>query len=196
MTTMFTYNADSGIKAGQSDYINQGGAYVGTITSAKWVSGANSQSAALELSIKTDEGMANYLSMYYLKKDGTANQSGESMINAIMGLLKLQTLSQKQDGKDYACPELLNKKIGLVLRKILKTKNDGSDTYGFEILMPFSSASRRTLREANNDQPPTAVDALLATLTDKDERKNTGSHSGRTGAQQARPVYEDEDIPL
>jgi hypothetical protein len=196
MSIVFTYDENSGIKAGQSDYISQGGAYVGTIISAKWISNQNTKSAALELSIKAPEGMANYLSLYYLKKDGTGNEMGENMINAIMGLLKLQTLSQKQDGKDYVCPELLNKKIGLVLRKILKTKSDGSDTYGFEIVMPFSPTSRRTLREAMNDTPPTAVDSLLSTLSDKDERKHTGSHGAGRPTTQRQTVDDYDDIPL
>lgn len=167
---MFQYDQAAGVKAGVSEYISESGAFVGKL-STKWTSGKNgSQSQALELSIVAPEGRANYLSIWYKKKDGQPNNSGVGMINAIMGILKLKTISQAQNGADYICPELEGKVIGLVLQKILQTKQDGSDTYKFDIKIPFHPETRKTLKELLENSPAATVDKMLETLHDKDER--------------------------
>lgn len=174
MSVVFNYNEDQALKAGGGMYINASGAYVGNLT-AKWTS-SDSGAQFLELGLKGDDGEANYMRVCYVKKDGTANAMGENLIQAIMGLLKLKSLSQRKTGDDTICPELTGKPIGLVLQKVLFTKNDGSDGYKFDIKFPFSPTSRKTLKEALNNTDATAVDSFVASLKDKDERHNNGSH--------------------
>lgn len=168
--SMFQYNQESALKAGSSDYITESGAYVGKL-STKWVKGkAPSLSESLELSLTAPEGKANYLSIWYKKKDGTENAGGIAMINAIMGLTKTSGLTLVKRGDDEICPELEGKEIGFVLQKILQTKLGGGDTYKFEIRLPFHAQSKKTLKELISNQPATAVATILETLKDKDER--------------------------
>lgn len=168
--SMFQYNQESGVKAGVSDYISESGAFVGKL-SAKWVKGkAPSLSEAMELTLSAPEGKANYLSVWYKKKDGTENASGVAMINAIMGITRVQCLTLVKQGDDEICPELEGKEIGLVLQKILQTKLGGGDTYKFEIRLPFHPQTKKTLKELVSNSPATALAAILETLKDKDER--------------------------
>lgn len=172
MSAIFTYNQDSALKAGVSDFINESGAYAGKIPSAKWTHGSSgSKSAALELSLDTPDGKANYLSIWYKKKDGTDSPSGIAMINAIMGITRVAQLGYVQSGDEFICPELQGKDIGFVLQKVLKSKTSGEDTYSFEIKMPFHHQTRQTLNELVAKSQPLTVDAMLSTLKDKDDRK-------------------------
>jgi len=173
--SMFQYNQESGIKAGASDYINESGAYVGKL-STKWTKGKNgSLSEAMELSLAAPEGKANYLSIWYKKKDGTENANGVAMINAIMGITRVNNLTLVKRGDEEICPELEGKEIGFVLQKILQSKQDGSDTYKFEIRLPYHPQNKKTLKELIENQPATAVATMLETLHDKDERVKHGA---------------------
>lgn len=200
MTTMFSYNQESGVKAGASQYIAKSGAYVGGMT-AKWTKSksTDSKSAFLEFSLKSPEGEANFLSVCYVKKDGTGNEIGENLINAIMGLLKVKSLTSSRSGNDDICPELTGKQIGFVLQKVLYTKNDGSDGFKFEIKLPFSSGSRKTLREALDGLPAGSVDSYAANLSDKDDRRHGAASAPQhsNSGQQRRPADEfEDDIPF
>lgn len=68
------------------------------------------------------------------------------------------------------CKELEGKPIGFVLQKVLYTKNDGGDGYRFEIRQAFGANTRKTYKEAIDGTPAEAVDKLVASLTDRDER--------------------------
>ena len=189
---MFQYNQDSAMSARDSFGITESGAYVGKL-SAKYVQGSNgSQSAGIEFSLETEQGKLNYLTAWYQKKDGTCNTSGYNLVNAMMGLLKIRELTSKQVGEDWVCPEFDGKQIGLVVQKELFTKNSGQEGYKFEIVMPFSAQSRKTLKEAMANTPATAVDKMLPLLKTKDNRSKSQGGYQQTGA---APQSASDDMP-
>lgn len=197
MTNVFSYNEESAIRAGGSDFVSEGGAHVCTIEQAKWIK-ANSGSKGLELSVKTQNGQkANYLSMYFQKADGTEIKSGMSCINAIMFFLKLGNLSMQQQsmpsGVENICPELTGKTIGLFLQKVLYTKNNGGDGYRFDIRAPYNAADMRTVKEIKENKPAQTIQNWVNSYSDKDDRnQGGGSHDyGQPPANQ----FPDDDIP-
>ncbi|WP_439242365.1 hypothetical protein [Lonepinella sp. BR2474] len=170
MATIFTYNQNQAIKAGQSSFINETGAYTGKILLAKWTT-SQGGAKALELSFETDDGMkADYLSIYYTKRDGSNLPNGENMIQAIMGCTGVKELTIARYKDSDIAPELTDKRIGLFLQKVLRTKQDGSDTHAFQILCPFSAGSRKTLAEHLENKPAERIDWLVANTKDKDDR--------------------------
>lgn len=193
--SMFQYNQESALKAGSSDYITESGAYAGKL-STKWIKGKSpSLSESLELSLTAPEGKANYLSIWYKKKDGTENAGGIAMINAIMGLTKTNGLTLVKRGDDEICPELEGKEIGLVLQKVLQKKQNGEDTYKFEIRLPFHAQSKKTLKELLSNQPAATVAAMLETLHDKDERTGHGQQqAGNNAYQPQQNGYANADV--
>jgi len=197
---MFQFSQDAAMASRESFGITESGAYVGKL-SAKYVQGSNgSKSAGIEFSLECDQGKLNYLTAWYQKKDGTCNTTGYNLVNAMMGLLKLQTLTSKQVGEDWVCPEFEGKQLGLVVQKELFTKNDGSEGYKFEIVMPFSAQSRKTLKEAMANTPATAVDKMIPLLKTKDNRsKSQGGGQQTGGAQQSNsdnmPDWMQDDFP-
>ena len=197
---MFQFSQDAAMASRESFGITESGAYVGKLA-AKYVQGSNgSKSAGIEFSLECDQGKLNYLTAWYQKKDGTCNTTGYNLVNAMMGLLKLQTLTSKQVGEDWVCPEFEGKQIGLVVQKELFTKNDGSEGYKFEIVMPFSAQSRKTLKEAMANAPATAVDKMIPLLKTKDNRnKSSGQHpaTGGTATQGSdqMPDWMQDDFP-
>ena len=181
---MFQYNQEAAMASRESFGITESGAYVGKLA-AKFVRGSNgSQSAGIEFSLECEQGKLNYLTAWYQKKDGTCNTSGYNLVNAMMGLLKIQHLTSKQVGEDWVCPEFEGKQLGLVVQKELFTKNSGQDGYKFEIVMPFSAQSRKTLKEAMANTPATAVDKMLPLLKTKDNRSKSQGGYQQTGAAQ------------
>jgi len=175
---IFQYDQESALTSGASNYITEGGPYIGSISEAKYVFGKNGkQSAGLEFTLSTDSGEAKYLSVWYQKADGTVNQYGYSLIQSMMGLCKLNTLTQQAKGDYSIAPEFTGKQIGLLLQKILTSKQDGSDSYKMEIKLAFLPQTRQTLKEAIGREPAVVVDQWAASLTVKDERKKGQSQS-------------------
>lgn len=175
---IFQYDQDSALTSGASNYITEGGPHVGVIAEAKYVFGKNGkQSAGLEFTLSTDSGEAKYLSVWYQKADGTVNQYGYALIQSMMGLCKLNTLTQQAKGDYSIAPEFTGKQIGLLLQKILTSKQDGSDSYKMEIKLAFLPQTRQTLKEAIGREPAVVVDQWAASLTVKDERKKGQSQA-------------------
>ncbi|CNH34159.1 MULTISPECIES: hypothetical protein [Yersinia] len=178
----FVYDQDSGLSAGLSGFINESGAYVFTISEAKYVISSGG-AKSVEFSVETDDGRkANYLNVYTVKKDGSSNTHGVNMINAMMGCagVKQLTMIKNEAGIDVA-PEFVGRKLGLVLQKTLKTKDDGRETYNFDIRIPYFAQSQRTLQEHVANAPAETIAKMLTTLKDKDERKQghaAPTHSG------------------
>lgn len=185
---IFQYDQDSAMTSGASNYITEGGPYVGVIAEAKYVFGKNGkQSAGLEFTLSTVSGEAKYLSVWCQKADGTVNQYGYSLIQSMMGLCKLNTLTQQAKGDYSIAPEFTGKQIGLLLQKILTSKRDGSDSYKMEIKLAFLPQTRQTLKEAIGREPAVVVDLWAASLTVKDERKKVQP--------QAASYHQYDDIP-
>lgn len=185
---IFQYDQESALTSGASSYITEGGAYAGTIVEAKYAFGkAPKQSAGLEFTLSTDQGEAKYLSVWYQKADGTVNQYGYSLVQSMMGLCKLNTLTQQAKGDYLIAPEFTGKQIGLLLQKILTSKQDGSDSYKMEIKLAFLPQTRQTLKEALGREPAVVVDQWAASLTVKDERKKV--------QQQSASYHQYDDVP-
>lgn len=185
---IFQYDQESALTSGASNYITEGGPYIGSISEAKYVFGKNGkQSAGLEFTLSTDSGEAKYLSVWYQKADGTVNQYGYSLIQSMMGLCKLNTLTQQAKGDYSIAPEFTGKQIGLLLQKILTSKQDGSDSYKMEIKLAFLPQTRQTLKEAIGREPAVVVDQWAASLTVKDERKK--------GQSQAASYHQYDEVP-
>lgn len=167
---IFTYNEELAVKAGQSSYINETGAYVGKITLAKWIT-TQAGAKALEIAFEDINGLkSDYLTVYYQAKNGDAIASGHNMIHAILGCTGVKSLTESIQGENVIAPELTGKRIGLMLQKVLRLKQDGSETHSFQILCPFSPNSRKTLSEHRDNKPAERIDWLVANIKDKDER--------------------------
>lgn len=174
MTPMFTFNEESAKTSGAGG-ISESGAYTGTISSASFTTGRDSQSESMEFGLETDSGKVNYLRVTYLGREGQPLKHGEATINAIMGLTRVKQLNaveftNEQGEIELRCRELEGKPIGFVLQKVLYTKTDGSDGYKFEIRQVFGANTRKTFKEASENLAAEAVDKLLETLKERDER--------------------------
>ena len=190
---IFQYDQESALTSGASNYITEGGPYIGSISEAKYVFGKNGkQSAGLEFTLSTDSGEAKYLSVWYQKADGTVNQYGYSLVQSMMGLCKLNTLTQQAKGDYSIAPEFTGKQIGLLLQKILTSKMDGSDSYKFEIKLAFLPQTRQTLKEALGREPAVVVDQWAASLTVKDERKKGQQQAGYHQYDEVPPYGDNE----
>jgi hypothetical protein len=177
------YNQESAAKAGGGEFLSQGGAYVVDITEAKFVT-AKTGSNGIEFSIKTDDGLkANYISVYYAKAPATQGGAGEpitggqSALNALMGILRVERMTAVKTGDSWFCPEFTGKKVGMFLQKKLTSKSTGEDSYGFELSVPFNPVDRKTMREIIGNLPAQTIDRMTASYKDKDERKSKTSGS-------------------
>lgn len=182
MQAFMQYSQDSGVKAGGSDSLSEGGAYICEITSAIY-SCASTGTHGIEFSVQTKDGLkGRYINIYYAKKDNTPVSGGQSILNAMMGLLKIPSISFLQanrDGASVNCvPEIEGKTMGLFLQKKLYTKGDGTDGYQFEIRTPFDAATGKTLREIVNDKPASTISRMMASYKDNDDRKTQNNNGG------------------
>ncbi len=171
---IFTFDPESA-KASGPGGASETGAYTGTIRSAVFTSGRDSQSQSMEFSLDSDVGSINYLRVSYIGRDGNPLKGGTAMINAIMGLTQTKQLFstevQGENGPEYHCKDLEGKPIGFVLQKVLYTKENGGDGYKFEIRQAFGTKTRKTYKEAMENLPAEAIEKLLSVLTDRDERQ-------------------------
>ncbi|ODQ07167.1 MULTISPECIES: DUF669 domain-containing protein [unclassified Shigella] len=190
---IFTYNQDDALAAGQGGFINESGAYVITISEAK-LGMSESGAKFIEFSGEEDDGRkVNYLSIYSTKRDGEVNKFGHNLINAIMGCSGVQQLTQVKVGENhFIAPEFSGKRVGLVLQKVLKTKTNGNETYSFDIKIPFFADTRQTLAEKIDNAPAVTIDKILASLKDKDERRQQSQSNQGYGY----PQSTDDDAPF
>jgi len=194
MNNIFTYSQDSALKAGSMDYVEFGGAYACTIKQAEYISTATG-AAALEFSLETSEGLkCGHVKVYYKKSDGTENTYGTSIINAMMGLLKITALTSRNAGTQYFCPELTGKAIGLFLQKVIYTRNDQSEGFKFEIAVPFSVSQNKTLREILGNLPAEEIAKRARVYKDKRETNNR-TQKGAPATTTQYPGIPDDDIP-
>lgn len=193
MQQFIQYNQELGVKAGGGESITDGGAYIFNISSALYDK-AGTGTHGIDLSVVSDQGLkARFIKIYYAKADNTAITGGQSMLNAFMGLLKIDALSftaKTLDGAQVNCvPELEGKTIGLFLQKKLFIKKDGSEGYSFEIKAPFDPATGKTLREIVENKEPKTIERLTNSYADKDERKAVSSSAPQ---QSSGSMYPDE----
>ncbi|HHQ6589190.1 TPA: hypothetical protein ACSTLS_000728 [Serratia fonticola] len=188
MQPMFTFDDESARTAGAGG-ASETGAYAGTISTAVFTSGRDSQTETLEFSIDSDVGKISYLRINHKGREGQPLKHGMALINAVMGLTKVKQLNATEvvntEGEvELHCKELEGKPIGFVLQKILYTKTDGGDGYRFDIKQAYGANTRKTYKEAIDGTPAEAVDKLLLVLKDKDERITGGEPQHSGGLQQ------------
>lgn len=198
---VLTYNQDQAVKAGGGDYITEGGAYVVTITEAKYEK-AKTGTDGLVFTVKTDDGLtAQYLRVFFAKAAAVQGQAGEpikggvSMLNAMMGLTRVTAMTAvDRKDKGWHCPELEGKKMGLFLQKVIYTKNDGSQGYKFEIVVPFNPVDKKTMREVVENKPAQTIDRMLSSYKDKVESGNNAAsaNSGSSGFSSGTGGYADD----
>lgn len=164
---IFGYDQEAALRAGQAGV--QTGAEIFNIESAEYRNHNGYES--LNLALVTEGGAKTFADLTYKDASGKAWTGNVNHINAIIGLLGLQGISSVQQGDKWFAPELTNKKIGLVLQKRFFTKGDGSDGNGMNLVMAFDMQTRQTLKEKINGTQAIAVDKILETLEDKDDRK-------------------------
>ncbi|WP_213993821.1 hypothetical protein [Sodalis sp. dw_96] len=185
--------AEMAKKAGAASGISETGAYEGVITAAIYTFGRDgSKSQALELSFDSNGLKANYLRINFIGKDGQST-FGAGLVYALMfaaGVKKLEPAQvQGEQGPEWHCPSLVNKKVGLFLQKVLYTKTtDGSDGYRFEIRNVFQPGTRKTYAEYSENAPAEDIAALELSMKDKDDRQRTPQHSGPAGGGWGQPV--------
>ena len=194
MTNQFAvpFDQNAALKAGGGDFLQEGGAYTVSITSAKYVT-AKTGSQGMEFEIKTESGQsAKFITIYFKKADGTIINGGYSTLCGIMFFLGLQGLSMQNAGADSIAPELTNAKTGLFLQKVLYTKNDGGEGYKFDIRAPYKFDTLHTVREAQENKQATAVQNWINSYQDKDDRKAQQSQAP-SNSFESQPT--NDDIP-
>lgn len=193
---MFKFDPEAAKKAGAGVGISENGAYEGIITSAIYTFGKDgSQSQALELSFDSGGAKANYLRINYLGKDGQPT-FGMDLISALLWAAGIKEASPVQvqgpEGPEWHNQALEGKPAGLVLQKTLRTKTDGSDGYKMEIRHVYRCDTRKTYAEHAENSPAEAIDKLVATLKDRDERDpnaSGGAAQRHTGGQAPSNPY-------
>lgn len=193
----FKFDPEAAKKAGTMG-ISENGAYEGVIASAVYTFGKDgSQSQALEISLDSNGAKANYLRINYLGKDGEPT-FGMGLISALMWSAGIKEAAPVQvqgpDGAEWHNQALVGKSVGLVLQKTLYTKGDGKDGYRMEIRQAFKCGTRKTYAEHAENSPAEAVDKMVATLKDRDDRIPNAVSSGQrnTGGQPPANPYADQ----
>jgi len=190
------FNQESAMKAGGGDFVNEGGAYTATITSAKYVVSKNKGTQGMEFEIKTDAGQtAKYITLYYKKADGSVVNSGYSALCGMMFFLGLQGLTVQNSGNDSFAPELAGKTVGLFLQKVLYTKGDGKDGYKFEIKAPYKQDTMHTVKEAQENKQPATVQNWINSYQDKDDRKSPQTSANPAAYGNENTMPNSDDIP-
>lgn len=189
MNPIFQLNKEAACEAGSLPFISETGFYGTRITEAKYVFGKEpSKSQGLEFAVTSPQGDARFISVWFVGKDGNTSASGFNMINAMMAITKVQAVTQVQRGDASYAPELEGKEIGMVLQKVLTSKADGSDSYKFELKQVAHAQTQKTAKELYAQAPAEAVAKLLASLTDRDDRKKGQQHQGGYGQPAGGPA--------
>ncbi len=168
----FNYNQELAEQIGGGSYVTKSGGYDLKIVRAEFRKSPNNQSEFLEFDFETREGLKlNYVSINFIKGDGTQNEFGNKMINAIMGCVNVQNLSLGNDG---SCPELFNKALKAVVQRVDYTKqsgeNAGQDGYKFEFKLPANIQTGKTVKEAISNSEAKSFSSYAETIEDKDTR--------------------------
>ena len=149
MSAVFQYNEEQAAAAdtGGSEYITESGVYRGFIEQAKWTE-AQTGAKGLELTFESEKGQkANYLTLYYQKKDGSQNEVGHQQIQSLMGVTGAQALSQAPGSNGLIAPELTRKPVQVALERENYIKQNGDEGFRFQIKCFMSARSGLTIAE-------------------------------------------------
>lgn len=201
---IFTYDQSQATQiGGGGQYVTESGGYDLKVVRAQWKDGK-----FLEFDFETRDGKKlNYVSINYVKNDGSANQYGQQMIQAIMGCVGVQQLTTDQQGN---VPELFGKFMKGVVQRVDYTKtggqNAGQDGYKFDFKLPANMQTGQTVKEMVEQKPAEAFDKYASTIENKDERgkhqsgtnqSHLNQDSKQTQHQYNEPPMDfDDDIPF
>lgn len=180
----FTYNEELATQIGGGSYVTKSGGYDFKVTRAEFAVGGNG-AKALELDLETRDGLkCNFISINYVKNDGSANEFGSKVINAIMGCTLVNNLTN-QNGN---CPELFGKFFKGVVQRVDYTKqsgaNAGQDGYKFDFKLPANIQSGKTVKETKDNSEAKSFASYADSIEDKDERVvNQGGFQSQTPKQ-------------
>lgn len=173
MNSVFTYNQEQASQVGAGQYVSKSGGYDFKITRAAWTSSPASAARFLELDLETREGQkCNYVSICFVKGDGSTLDFGSNMIQAIMGCAQVGNLTDQQGN----CPELIGKFLKAVVQRVDYTKNNNDDGYKFDLKLP-ALLSGQTIKESLANEPAKAFQAYADSIEDKDDRKKLHASS-------------------
>lgn len=209
----FNYNQELAEQIGGGSYVTKSGGYDLKVVRAQFTKSDNNQAEFLEFDFETREGLKlNYVSINFMKGDGTPNEFGNKMINAIMGCIGVQQLNAGNDGN---CPELFNKGLKGIVQRVDYTKQSGpkagQDGYKFEFKLPANIQTGKTVKEVNSNSEAKSFASYAESIEDKDERTQVpsggfASQRPMDGAmaqngiannnQQSTGVDFDDDIPF
>ncbi|MDB4261432.1 hypothetical protein N9878_01055 [bacterium] len=189
MTPLFTYNQEQASTVGAGQYVTKSGGFdvkvVRAVTTRSQTQG--SQAQFLEMDFETREGQkCNYVSICFVKGDGTQLDFGNKLIQAIMGCAGVQHLTIDQQGN---ATELLGKSFKAILQRIDFTKNNGQDGYKFELKLP-ALMTGQTIQEQVSNKEAQAFAIYAGSVEDKDDRKTINSAPQQNSAPQMTPAYD------
>lgn len=189
MQPLFTYNQEQASTVGAGQYVSKSGGYdvkvVRAVVAHSQTAGSKAQH--LEMDLETREGQkCNYVSICFIKGDGTQLDFGNNLIQAIMGCAGIQHLTVDAQGN---CTELLQKSFKAILQKTDYTNQSGVDKYKFDIKLP-ALMTGQTIQEQLSNKPAQAFASYAASVEDKDERKAVNSAPQQSQSPQMAPAYD------
>ncbi len=151
------------------------------------------------LSVETDTGArSDYVHLWIENADGV-ELAGRRKLDALMCCLRQRELATalarvktKVDGREVeeeveGLPGLTNAKVGIVFQVELSIGDDGRERRSPVPYAFFEASSRMTAKEIlAKATKATAIDAMLATLTDYDRRGDGRGPAQRARAQQGQ----------
>ena len=198
----FTYNEDQASQIGGGQYITKSGGYDFKITRAEFSFNDQTKGESLELDLEDREGLkCNYISINFIKNNGEQNEFGQKMIQAIMGCVGVQGLSNNNG----QCAELSGRYLKGVVQRVDYTKstgaNAGQDGYKFDFKLPANIKTGKTVKETRDNSEAKSFDSYASSITDKDERSSSqnmaGSYQQAPKVNPQEPTIDfDDDIPF
>lgn len=208
--------AKAGDNISAGNRITEGGKYIGVFTEAKGVVSSQKSTEGIEFKFEDVNGKeARYLTLWTYSADGKP-LGGAAQVQALMLCLKTKSIApvpgigkmyDPATGKEIDAtvdlyPALMQKPVGIVLQREFSTKTDGSDKTSFNLNAFFNHETGQTATEMVDKVDAAAIDAMLRTLQDVDNRRPSGAAVGEQPAQQSAPAGGqpdqggfDDDIP-
>lgn len=196
----FNYDEEMASQIGGGQYVTKSGGYDFKVMRSEFRQSDNNKAEFLDLDFTTREGLKlDYVSINFTKSNGESNDFGHKMIQAIMGCMGVNALTNN-NGK---CNELYNKGLKGVVQRVEYTKttgqNAGQDGYRFEFKLPANIQTGKTVKESISNSPALAFDQYASTIEDKDTR-NVAQHQSapqqQSGGFQQQTPQQQQPAPM
>ncbi len=169
MNALFTYNQEQAAQVGAGQWVTKSGGYDVKVASAMFTKSKTqgSQAQFLEMNFETRDGQkCNYVTICYVKGDGSQLDFGQKMVQAVMGSAGIQNLTADASGN---CPELLGKSFKAILQRTDYTNGNGEDKYKFEIKLA-ALMTGQTIQEQLANKQAQAFASYADSVEDLDKR--------------------------